>query len=153
MGIANSRLPLNSADIILNKTPTQGTLFLGSIHATSDNFIKQNNINVVISMIRGDIKVEKIIHHVYYLRDSVQDNNKFQAMVPEIAALIDFYLKANLNVLVHCRAGIHRSPAVVVHYLQIYKRMSLKNAVTLVRTKRPIAFFDGSTFDLHIHRF
>ena len=139
---------MNSADIILNKTPHEGILFLGSINATSYSFIKLNNINVVISMIREDIKVN-CIHHVYYIKDSVHDNEKFQAMVPEITSLIDFYLKAKLNVLVHCRAGIHRSPAIVVHYLQRYKGMSLKRAVKLVRQKRSIAFFNGSTFDLH----
>ena len=140
----------NSADMILNSShrTKEGKLYLGSIFATNEDFIKAHNINVVISMI--PIHNIKAIHYTYYIRDNSQDEQKFRSMIPEITAQIDSHRKAGLNVLVHCRAGIHRAPAVVVHYLQRYKGMSMINAVNLVRSKRSVALMDGSTFSLHI---
>jgi hypothetical protein len=136
----------NPADMILKGSNKEGSLYLGSILATEPHFIRDNNINVVISMI--PINGLNMIHYTYYVKDNISDQNKFKSLIPTITAQIDAHRKAKLNVLVHCRAGIHRAPAVVVHYLQRYKGMSLEDSFNLVRTKRYVAFINGSTFDL-----
>lgn len=58
-----------------------------------------------------------------------------------LADVIDFYLKKRgKKVLVHCDAGLERSPLVVVIYLYMYHNMILDEAYKYVLEKRPGAF-------------
>ena len=51
------------------------------------------------------------------------------------------YITSNRKVLVHCQAGVQRSPAVVACYLIKYYDMNPEQSVAFIKTKRPIAFF------------
>jgi hypothetical protein len=51
------------------------------------------------------------------------------------------HLRAGKTVLVHCRAGVQRSCAVVACYLVKYCGMTVDHAISLIRHKRPIAFY------------
>jgi dual specificity phosphatase 12 len=63
----------------------------------------------------------------------------------ESVAFIDASLASNDNnrVAVHCQAGRSRSVAVCLAYLMQIKRMSLKEALLQVQSKRPIAQPNG----------
>lgn len=49
-------------------------------------------------------------------------------------------------VLVHCFAGIQRSPALVALYLIRYHKYTPETAIQYIRSKRPIAFFGAVNF-------
>ncbi|ELP94682.1 dual specificity protein phosphatase, putative [Entamoeba invadens IP1] len=46
--------------------------------------------------------------------------------------------KKGENVLVHCMAGVSRSASIIVAYIMKTKKLSRDQAITYVRTKRPI---------------
>lgn len=135
------------ANLIPESNPLMGDLHVGSILSTGDTFIREKNIQVVISMIHIP-DPPGTIHYTYYIPDNRSSQSQFDRMIPEITALIQAHRKAGLNVLVHCRAGIHRGPAVIAHYLKRYRGLSTENAIEVIKQARPIAFIDGSTFRL-----
>ena len=92
--------------------------------------------------------LKNIIHYRFRVPDIREANPQMQQMLPKIISLIDAHLSLGHNVLVHCKAGIHRAPTVVAHYLQKYEGYNVRSAVNLIRSVRPIAFYDGNTFDL-----
>lgn len=53
-------------------------------------------------------------------------------------AFIQQAIESNSRVLVHCVAGISRSPAIVISFLMRYAQMSMNDAYDLVRRKRSI---------------
>jgi hypothetical protein len=58
---------------------------------------------------------------------------------------IDYYVNARRKVLVHCQAGMSRSPTLVVCYLKKF-RSDISDPVAYVREKRPIVFAYGMNF-------
>jgi protein-tyrosine phosphatase len=139
----------NPADRV--STRNRGVLYLGSVGALDPTFLRTHHIKVIISMNRHvrTVSTVGLIHHYKFpVADSLLSNPQMQKMLPGITALIDKHLKAGHNVLVHCKAGIHRAPTVVSHYLQKYEGSTVEGSVKRIRAVRPIAFIDGNTFDL-----
>jgi protein-tyrosine phosphatase len=60
------------------------------------------------------------------------------AQLDIIATVIDRQLQSGKRVMVHCGAGIERSPLCAVWYLHTKKAMSIDEAYKLVMSKRPI---------------
>lgn len=90
------------------------------------------------------------VNHIEYLRanidDSLQDDD-IQLMSLYLPHLVSFvhmqhYLKER-NVLIHCHAGIQRSPTVVAAYLMKYYNKTYNEATKFIYSKRSIAFNDG----------
>jgi len=55
-----------------------------------------------------------------------------------IARIIHYQLEQGKQVLVHCGAGIERSPLAVAFYLHRYHHMSMDEAYALIASKRPM---------------
>ena len=71
------------------------------------------------------------------LADSETEASKFKLLLPK---LFDFIHEAIINgnkVLVHCAAGISRSPTVVIGYLMCKWKIPLKYAISICKDKRP----------------
>jgi len=56
------------------------------------------------------------------------------------AAFIEKYVSRNESVLVHCQAGVSRSPTIILAYLMKCHGMNLKEAFTHFKTRRPYIF-------------
>lgn len=61
----------------------------------------------------------------------------------KVAKLIDKLLKEGKKVLVHCGAGIERSPLCVAWYLHTKKKMTIADAYELIWLKRPSVLYRG----------
>ena len=71
------------------------------------------------------------------------DAHRLRTYLDEATAFIAEHIK-NGCVLVHCAAGLSRSPSVAAAYLCRYAGMSLNEAVSLIRSRRPhVAPWDG----------
>lgn len=65
-------------------------------------------------------------------------------IIDSLANIIHVALESGERVLVHCGAGIERSPLVVVYYLWKFKQFTLLSAYEYVMEHRPIVQNRGS---------
>lgn len=111
---------------------------------TSQNpeWLKENNIKAVFCISEHEKKpniVEwytenGIIHHHLKVYDSPLENlNKIEVLFPKI----DDHVSKKENVLIHCMAGISRSPSVILFYRQ-WKGFDYATDMTTFRQVRKI---------------
>lgn len=68
------------------------------------------------------------------------------ATVPAVVDHMDGWVKQRKRILVHCAAGMQRSPMVVACYLMSRYSITPDQAVNFIREKRPIAFTPAVNF-------
>ena len=66
---------------------------------------------------------------------------------------INNYVKNNKYVLVHCRAGMQRSCALIALYLIKYYKMKPDAAIEYVKYRRPVAFLGSVNLECAINGF
>jgi len=80
---------------------------------------------------------ERVIN-VLNLIEPNDDGYVDEKILNALADIINVALDSGERVLVHCGAGIERSPLTVVYYLWKYKQYTLMDAYKLIERKRPI---------------
>lgn len=116
------------------------SLYLGPCSAASSKaFLTAHAITDVLSV--GASPAEKI-DGVTYHRVSLSDSpsSSISKVCDAACTIIDAALKSHNNtgkVLVHCSAGISRSPTLVAAYLMKRRQMSLKDALRQILAARP----------------
>ncbi|CAD8076832.1 unnamed protein product [Paramecium sonneborni] len=129
---------VNEMDLILDKTITQGALWLGNLKAAQNyKQLKENNIQTVITVANNIIVNFKntlnISHKIYKVEDSEK------AQIIEYFDDINQEISTGLNsgsVLVHCAAGISRSSACVIAYIMKTNKWSYEKTFYFVKEKR-----------------
>ena len=74
-----------------------------------------------------------------YGRLDLDDMDDLSRALPNAFAFMDCALHQKRHVLVHCRAGVNRSPAVVLAYLVLRRCMSMHSALEIIMSSRPQA--------------
>ena len=119
-------------------------IFLGDTKvAQNAKFYKEKGIKGVINC-TTDLPFHKFKMH--QLRIAIEDTPN---SIDEFGKCLELALKfmdVHKPVLVHCYAGMSRSPSIVAAYLIKYHCMSPKESTQLILNKRPFAFMNGSTF-------
>ncbi|XP_020904243.1 dual specificity protein phosphatase 14 isoform X2 [Exaiptasia diaphana] len=107
-------------------------LYLGSLPLDSDD---ERSIEKKASMRERQYKIP-----VESMMVEIEDSNDANIMVhfDKVADKIDRVMKHKGKVLVHCISGVNRSSTLVIAYLMKYHNMTLKNAYSLVKQKRPM---------------
>lgn len=115
-------------------------LFLGDIGYTYDSeFLIEYNIKHIITILENDHKTKAMVDlHINHVLIKLDDNE-----TEPIYDIFDFSsnyihkaLEKNENVLVHCFAGVSRSPTLVIAYLIKYQKMRFEQAFEFVRNAR-----------------
>ncbi|XP_018684547.2 dual specificity protein phosphatase 1B isoform X2 [Musa acuminata AAA Group] len=113
-------------------------LFLGSVGAAlNKSALKDLNITHILTVAKSlDLAFP---NDFVYKKIDVFDTpgTELVKYFAECFSFIDEARSAGGGVLVHCFAGMSRSVTVVVAYLMKKHRMSLSDALSLVRSKRP----------------
>jgi len=116
------------------------SLFLGPCSAASSSaFLAANSITEVLSIgSTPSPKVAGVSYHRLTLTDSVSSSlaTTLSLAIPIITAAISSN-QGRGAILVHCAAGVSRSPAIVVGYLMQERGMRLREALGLVVRERP----------------
>ncbi len=130
-------------------------LWLGNKAAASDGeWLREKQVGVVFNCTK-DWPFHPDILRKY--RVPVHDNlepteiQNLQTWAPEIMYKLIAEYKRGEVILVHCHAGMQRSAAVVAMFLISMFGMPKSNAMSYIRSKRPIAFFPAANFDSAIN--
>ena len=116
-------------------------LFVGGVTVASNlDTLLQNNITHIINCVGQ--KCENLWpNHFKYLKYEIPDNGT-DDIIPYLREAFEFIenaKNANGKVLIHCIKGISRSPAIAIGYLMWKRRLSVENALVIVRGHRQIA--------------
>jgi protein tyrosine phosphatase len=143
--------PYNNADEIIPG------LWLGNAHASMDEtFLKNAKIQVVFNCTK-DLPFHSSIRRRY--RVPVHDNlekeeiRNMELWSYEIVLKMYHEYNEGRPILVHCMAGMQRSPAAIAMFLIATQRMMSEQAKAFIRQKRPIAFYPSANFGESIEGF
>ena len=134
----------------LQSTPSEiiPNLFIGDyMNSEDERILTQLGISVIVNVTKhllnvfeNNSNVEKSTYKPTYLRIPLNDDLR-SSILPNLKENLVF-LKSALDqgskVLVHCSAGISRSPAIVIAYLMSRLKISFKEALGMVSEKRNI---------------
>lgn len=141
----------NNADQIIPN------VWLGNLKAAQDEqFLKNAGIQAVFNCTK-DAPFHSSVRRRY--RVPVDDNLQEEEIrnlelwsYETVYKLMKEY-KEGRPILIHCHAGMQRSPAVTAMFLMALYRMSADQAKAYIRNKRPIAFFYQANFEKAIRGF
>ncbi|PIK49288.1 hypothetical protein BSL78_13853, partial [Apostichopus japonicus] len=128
-------LPITS----VGPTKVLSHLYLGSQQDVLDeNLLQKNGINYVLN-ISKTCPAPSYIPANHFLRIPVKDNygETILSWLDDAIQFIDKVKSANGKVIVHCLAGISRSPTVAIAYIMKRLNMTNETAYRFVKAKRP----------------
>jgi len=124
-------------------------------------FLNDNKFNLIINCTR-DVEFNKHYTNCENIRLPIDDQphrNLFQSNIDlynkleDIVEYIHEYLGQNKSVLIFCKEGRQRSPTVIAGYIMKYGKVSSKQAVEYIKSKRSDAFEPRINFYMTLQKF
>lgn len=116
----------------------EGFLFLGSVNDAKEK--EQMQVRGITHVLNCADDVDNFHpKHFEYMRLDVKDQGEDEGISRTFEAAFAFLERVEQEggrVLVHCLAGINRSPTIVIAYLVHSRRIPLIEAVKIVKSKR-----------------
>ncbi|AYV80996.1 MAG: dual specificity protein phosphatase 10 [Harvfovirus sp.] len=111
-------------------------LYLGDANSGKDiELLRKFNIIAIVNISGGKLLFQQ---EIKYLRINITDSNK--ANIADYLDEVTQFILDNVKlggVLVHCQAGISRSPSFIVAFLAKHNNMSVTDALAYVKKCRP----------------
>ncbi|KAJ8248080.1 hypothetical protein GJAV_G00238050 [Gymnothorax javanicus] len=114
-------------------------LYLGSAyHASREDYLSDLQITALLNISRRDTQPSK--GRLRYKWIPLEDSHVADISLhfEEAIDFIDCEKNAGGKVLVHCEAGISRSPTICMAYIMKTKQLQLEEAFDLIKQRRPI---------------
>ena len=113
-------------------------LYLGGVMDVQPEFLQSHNIKIIINVAKEcNYDLTNLPHCQYYHYDIVDDNYDISAHFDTIIQILNNKSISD-GVLIHCFAGMSRSPTIILAYLIRVHRMSLLDGLNSMLSKRPI---------------
>ena len=109
-------------------------IYLGSAYSAVNSEVISKFSITSIANITKDIP-NFYPEEIEYLNIKLDDNGKDDISLYQLNQCIEFIKKSSGNVLIHCLAGRSRSVTVILYYLIKEKKMTLNEALTLIKKK------------------
>jgi protein-tyrosine phosphatase len=116
-------------------------LYLSSFAGATEYNCQKFGINCIITVCKEVPKFEIKNCEVVRLEVLDKPTESLNKYFDQVADKIGDVANKGGACLVHCVAGISRSASMVLVYLMKYQKMSLKEAHTHVKSKRPFVIF------------
>jgi hypothetical protein len=141
----------NNADQIIPN------VWLGNLKAAQDEqFLKNAGIQAVFNATK-DAPFHSSIRRRYRIPvdDNLQEEEirNMELWSYEIVYKLMKEYKEGRPILIHCHAGMQRSPAVTAMFLMTLYHIGLDQAKAYIKQKRPIAFFPSANFEKSMRGF
>ncbi|KAG8995332.1 hypothetical protein FRB94_009279 [Tulasnella sp. JGI-2019a] len=120
-------------------------LWLGDrLSAHNYESLKEDNIFYVLSVVDGyDLAIDpRLIRHSINIDDS--ESSDLLIHLPPAIVFIQKALDSGQGILVHCKAGISRSPSVVAAYLMFTRNVDVSTALSTIRGRRGFIYPNDS---------
>ncbi|KAJ8402777.1 hypothetical protein AAFF_G00364490 [Aldrovandia affinis] len=114
-------------------------LYLGSAyHASREDYLGDLQITALLNISRRDTQQSKGRFHYKWI--PVEDSHfaDISSHFQEAIAFIDCVKKSGGKVLVHCEAGISRSPTICMAYIMKTKGLQLEEAFAFIKQRRTL---------------
>ncbi|XP_016397120.1 dual specificity protein phosphatase 16-like [Sinocyclocheilus rhinocerous] len=113
-------------------------LYLGAETDVTQDDLSDRGISYVLSVSRC-CPQPSFLPQSQYLRIPIDDSLRDDLLpwIPQALHFIDGAMSRGCSVLVHCAAGISRSPALAVAYVMYSLKMDLDHAYRFVKERRP----------------
>ncbi|KAA8578564.1 dual specificity protein phosphatase 5 [Etheostoma spectabile] len=114
-------------------------LYLGSAyHASRQDYLSDLHITALLNVSRRDLQPAK--GHYNYKWIPVEDNNMadISSHFQEAIDFIDHVMQSGGKVLVHCEAGISRSPTICMAYIMRTQQLRLDAAFDIIKQRRAV---------------
>lgn len=110
-------------------------IYVGNINSVTKEYLNAFKIGAVVSIQTVPVNIGV---DVPVLRVSVEDSfgESLESLFDPVIEFIHHHIKRKRRVLVHCTAGVSRSPSFVIAYLVRYMNMDVDTAIKAVKTKR-----------------
>jgi protein-tyrosine phosphatase len=112
-------------------------LLLSGEFPTKDKEILQSN-NVTAILNCSSELLNHFENDFSYFNIKVEDDDRVK--IHKYFDICHDFINKHEKVLIHCQAGVSRSPTIVISYLMKHKNYSMKDAFDLVKNKRNIIF-------------
>ena len=125
-------------------------LWIGSEgDSANPSFFQRHNIRLVVNATASipfrapsDVRTYRVP-----VDDSPDENETMLRHFPTAVVLIDEVLNHGHGVLVHCRAGMQRSAALVAAYLMWKRGLTAEQAFEYINKRKPETFWPVPTFE------
>ena len=114
-------------------------LYIGDLQDAT-NFEKEVGPNILCVLEFRPANEPKGAMHIAFLEQAAEGGSAIRANKEKldlIADMIDAHLKNNNKLLVHCAAGLERSPLAIVWYLHKHLKFTIDDAYELIKKLRP----------------
>lgn len=129
-----------SINCVPNSATGHYTNIIDNLYIGDQKAVRDTRFGSIVSLMESseNTPVTVASHLKVYVKDDEKDSKTFAQNLPHIASFIDAASETGKDVLIHCRAGRHRSVAALCGYLIWKKGYSYQDARNLIASKRDV---------------